>query len=295
MAMVAIAVLALEALLQLTALLAPRLIRAAPGKPGVAGAVKILVVGDSHAAGAGVPREQNLAAHLERMLAERHPHKTFRFVNLGLPGVNSPWVANRLERNIRLHDPDLVIAWVGVNDIWNATETDAWGTGSWALRVRRLLLRSKVYRLATVIWHTGGYDPAPREQMRSVTRREAKAPPAELARGLGFDLERMVRTARTHGVPILFMNYPVPYAVVNETIRRTAALLDVPVVDAVHDVRRATMDGHQQSTLLHFAAGPHPTGILYRYVAESTVPTVEALLDSRGVSLHTRRRTGRAG
>lgn len=285
-AMLAIALAALEVMLQLTALLAPTFIRAAPGKPVVPNAVTILVVGDSHAAGAGVPREENLPAHLERMLAERHPERAFRFINLGLPGVNSPWVANRLERNIRQYDPDLIIAWVGVNDIWNATETDAWGTGSWALRARRLLLRSKVYRLATVIWHTGGYDAEPGvEQVREASRHVAKPPPAELARGLSFDLERMVSTARAHRVPIIFMNYPVPYDVVNDTIGKTAATLEVPVVNAVNDVWRAKGDGHDQKSLLNFAAGPHPTGILYRYVAESTLPAVETLLRDEGLEL----------
>src|SRR4029453_4399733 len=173
--------------------------------------------------GAGVPRGDNLPAHLERMLAERHPGRAFRIVNLGLPGVNSPWVANRLERNIRLNNPDLILSWGGVNDIWDATETDAWGNGSWALAVRRLLLRSKVFRLATVIWHTRGYDADSRnKQIREASRYLAKPAEAELSRGLGFDLERMAAIAREYGVPIIFMNYPVPYAVVNDTIQRTA-------------------------------------------------------------------------
>jgi hypothetical protein len=278
--LLAVVVLSLEAILQVAALLAPTVIRAAaPARPGPADAVTILVVGDSHAAGAGVPRDDNLPSHLERMLVERHPGRTFRVVNLGLPGVNSPWVANRLERNIRLNDPDLIIAWVGVNDVWNATETDTWGNGSWGLAVRRLLLRSKLFRLVTVVWHTRGYDADSRsEQIREASRHQARPPDAELSRGLGFDLERMAATARDHGVPIIFVNYPVPYAVVNDTIRRTAGELRVPVIDSLQDVMRAKGDGHDQATLLTFAAGPHPTGLLYRYVAESTLPAVEELL-----------------
>jgi len=199
--MFAIALLSLEVILQVAALSAPAVIRAAtPSGPGPADAVTILVVGDSHAAGAGVPREDNLPSQLERLLAERHPDRAFRIVNMGLPGVNSPWVANRLERNIRLTNPDLIISWVGVNDIWNATETDAWGNGSWALAVRRLLLRSKVFRLATVIWHTRGYDADSRnKQIREASRYLAKPAEAELSRGLGFDLERMAAIARECG------------------------------------------------------------------------------------------------
>jgi len=46
-----------------------------------------------------------------------------------------------------------------------------------------------------------------------------------------------------------------------------------------------TGTGHSQAALLTFAAGPHPTGLLYRYVAESTVPHVEMLLRQAGVDL----------
>ena len=106
--MLAIALTFLEAILQGAALVAPLFIRAAAARPEPAGAIKILVVGDSHAAGAGVPKEENLPSQLERLLAQRHPDRTFRVFNLGLPGVNSPWVANRLERNIRAYDPDVV-------------------------------------------------------------------------------------------------------------------------------------------------------------------------------------------
>jgi len=280
LAIFAIVLLSLEVILQIAALSAPAVIRAATSsRPGPADAVTILVVGDSHAAGAGVPHDENLPSQLERMLEERHPDRAFRIVNLGLPGVNSPWVANRLERNIRLNNPDLIISWVGVNDIWNATETDAWGNGSWALAVRRLLLRSKVFRLATVIWHTRGYDADSRnKQIREASRYLAKPAEAELSRGLGFDLERMAAIAREYGVPIIFMNYPVPYAVVNDTIQRTAGELRVPVVDTLHDVARAKGEGHDPATLLTHVAGPHPTGLLYRYVAESTLPTVEDIL-----------------
>src|SRR4029079_2670949 len=93
-----------------------------------------------------------------------------------------------------------------------------------------------------------------------------------------LDLERMAAAARAYGVPIIFMNYPVPYAVVNETIQKSAAKLRVPVVDTINDVWRARGEGHDNAQLLTYAAGPHPTGLLYRYVAESTVPTVERLL-----------------
>ena len=120
-ALVGIALVLAEVLLRLATLLAP-----AMPPPGPPGGVTILVVGDSDAAGGGAAPEESLPAHLERMLAARHPGTTFRVVNAGVSGANSAWVANRLERNIGAYDPVLIIVWVGLNDIWNLTETEVW-------------------------------------------------------------------------------------------------------------------------------------------------------------------------
>jgi hypothetical protein len=62
----------------------------------------------------------------------------------------------------------------------------------------------------------------------------------------------------------------------------------VPVVRTDVDLQRATADGHERAALLTFAAGPHPTGLLYRYVAESAAPHVEMLLRQAGVDLQRR-------
>jgi hypothetical protein len=75
-----------------------------------------------------VPTDQRLSDHLQRMLAARHPERTFEVVNLGRAGVNSAYVANRLESDIAGYRPQLVIVWVGVNDLWNPLETEAWPT-----------------------------------------------------------------------------------------------------------------------------------------------------------------------
>jgi lysophospholipase L1-like esterase len=228
-----------------------------------------------------VPVDQRLSDHLERMLSARHPERAFEVMNLGRAGVNSAWVANRLQANLLAYRPQLVIVWVGVNDLWNTLETESWAISDPWLRLQRLLLRSKVYRLLTVIRSTGANDDA----------RERRGPPisgeqlAAVQKGLAFDLERMVRTSFALRIPILLMNYPVPYNVVNATIRTSGDGLGVPVVKTDVDLARAQRDGHPQAALLTFGAGPHPTGLLYRYVAESTLPHVEMLLRQAGVDL----------
>jgi len=271
----------LEAALQLTALVAPYVVRAGSPSDTRGDAITILVVGDSHAAGAGVPADQNLAGHLERLLAARHPGRAFRFVNVGRAGLNSAYVANRLESNALTHRPRLIIVWVGVNDLWNALETESWGAIGEGLGLRRILLHSKLYRLATVLWHTHDLDDTAEARRWSRTEKHDD----EIERGLAFDFERMARTAFALRTPILFVNYPVPYRLVNAAIDATGDRVGVPVLSTATDLLRARADGHSQQALLNFAAGPHPTGLLYRYVAESAVPQVEMALRQGGLDL----------
>jgi hypothetical protein len=85
-------------------------------------------------------------------------------------------------------------------------------------------------------------------------------------------------------IPIVFMLYPVPYPV-NHTIASVASRLGVPTVNTSRDAVRAGADGHDRAAIINAAAGPHPTGLLYRYIAQSTLPLVEKLLRERGIPL----------
>jgi hypothetical protein len=213
-----------------------------------AGGDTILVVGDSYAAGAGVARDQTLSAHLERMLAARHADRPIRVVNLGAPGLNSSYVADALERHIATYGPRLIIVWVGVRDLTAPADAEPWG-GALGRALRRLV---------------------------------GDRPPQSIAQGardLAADLDRIAATARRTSASLLLVNYPVPYFGLNEVIGRAGERLDIPVVESANDVWRALNDGHDRGELLTDFAGPHPTGLLYRYVAESSLPLIEAALD----------------
>src|SRR6187200_311215 len=97
------------------------------------------------------------------------------------------------------------------------------------------MLRSKVYRLLVVLWHTRRRDDAQATKRWPFSGDEL----AHAMRGLAFDLERMVRSAFALGTPILFVNYPVPYEGVNQTIQTSGARLGVPVVKTDNDLWRA--------------------------------------------------------
>ena len=283
-AIAGIALVLAEVLLQLAALVAPVLGRQAT-EPPAPGAVTILVVGDSHAAGGGAPPGESLPVHLERLLAARHPGTTFRVVNAGVSGANSAWVANRLERHVDAYHPAVIVVWVGLNDIWNLTETEVWPGGGFGIAVRRMLLHSRLYRLATVLWHTGALEADSGWTLqRQAGLRTGSLPPEDVRRGLTFDLTRMARMAFALRIPMLFMLYPLPYPIVNHTIASVATRLGVPTIQTSLDVARARDDGHDRAAIMSFAAGPHPTGLLYRYIAESTLPMLERLLRERGIS-----------
>ncbi len=234
-----------------------------------------------------MPKEESYPAQLEERLAGRHPGRIFQVVNLGIPGMNSSYLANRLERQTLQLRPQLIILWVGINNQWNVAETsEGPGTG-----LRRVLLHSRLFRLLSIAWYTRTghqYDPEEHggwfegELSPSSRRPEAEAVPADLAPGLAGDLARVVATARALDTPVVFLTYPMrKQRPLNRVIQQAAFELDVPVVDALRDLERAVADGHTIPTLIDTSQGPHPSGLLYGYIVDSLLPLVENALSLR--------------
>jgi hypothetical protein len=252
-------------------------------------AITILCVGDSHTYGLPLPREESYPAQLERRLSERHPDRRFQVVNLGIPGTNSGYVANRLERQLLQLRPRLVLVWVGINNSWNAVEAEGGGAAG---ALHRLLLRSRLYRLASIAWYTRTghqYDPAQHggwfegEESPS-RRREPDASEVDaLAPGLARDLARIVETSRALETPVALLAYPMrKQKPLNLVIERAAFESDVPVVDTIRALERGVARGHAIPALIDTSAGPHPTGLLYGYVVDELLPVVESALGLAG-------------
>jgi hypothetical protein len=256
-----------------------------------AGTVTILCVGDSHTYGLSLPPEQSYPAQLESRLSQRHPERVFQVVNLGIPGMNSGYLANRLERQMLQLRPQLVLVWVGINNQWNVAELEGGGS------LRGLLLHSRLYRLASLAWYTRTgyqYDPEQHggwfegEQPPSARRAPDAAETRELAPGLHRDLARISDIAQRLDSPVVFLTYPMrKQRPLNRVIERAGFEAGVPVLDGVRDFERAVARGHAIRSLIDLSAGPHPTGLLYGYLVESLVPVIEdvlALSDGRGLS-----------
>jgi lysophospholipase L1-like esterase len=81
------------------------------------GTFRVILIGDSIAMGTGVLYEETYAARLETELAVRFPDRTVEVLDMGLAGLNAPWIVKRFEQRGLRYDPDLVIYGYTLNDI----------------------------------------------------------------------------------------------------------------------------------------------------------------------------------
>jgi hypothetical protein len=266
------------------------------GSAEVGDAITILCVGDSHTYGLPLPPEESYPAQLEAALAERHPNRRFQVVNLGIPGLTSGFVANRLESQLFQLRPQLVMVWVGINNLWNVAEREsaARNGGTWDA-LRRGLLKLRLFRLASIAWFnaTGHqYDPEQRGGWYDGERSPSAVPPPgrtlrDHVPGLLADFERMAELTRAVDTPIVFVAYPMRGQMqINRVIEQAAGQVGAPLIDTTRDLARAARDGHGASDLIDHRAGPHPSRLLYAYIVESMLPEVERTLEAwHGIEL----------
>jgi lysophospholipase L1-like esterase len=308
--------LVIEVGLQLASLVArPLLARKSAGDVS-RDAITLLCVGDSHTYGARLPDEESYPSQLKVLLAERYPEWEFNVVNLGFSGVNSAFVANRLESRILQIRPQLAMVSAGANNIWNSLEAEAWATETRWDAVKRMLMRLKLFRLAAITsstqtkyhfepeeeegsrWHHENPEgrPIPHVSLLPVygitykkRKREEELRGDGLAHSIVFDMERIAALTQSYHIPVIWYNCPWPrhFPRVLQTIANTGARLGMPVLQAEKDYARALADGHTLRTLGNSrGVGLHPSGILYGYIVESMVPLVEeALREWHGIDL----------
>jgi lysophospholipase L1-like esterase len=294
----------LEIGLQVASYVLPRFLLRSDDERGEAPGLTILCVGDSHTFGAPLPSEDAYPAQLKERLNAAHGNQRFRVVNLGIPGQNSAMVANRLEKQINFYRPDLIIAWVGLNNSWNFNEFDPDRAEDPFIQWRQWLLRSKVLRMIVVSgfrevggrtthvevpqtdptrlggqqWDLGGEIveiPGLPTEKDSLTQDSIQAQRRS-------DYSRIIKMAKAYDVPLIFLTYPLEgfenHRATNMVIRREAERDGVSVVAASDALRRAIGEGYKVPDLVVNAVGPHPTRILYRYLVDELAPTVDRVL-----------------
>jgi hypothetical protein len=109
---------------------------------------------------------------------------------------------------------------------------------------------------------------------------------------LARDLATLADTAAAFDVPIVFISYPFELdREIDETIVAAAGKAGVPIVVSRRDWMRARRDGNPAESLFVHGMGPHPSGLLYRYVAETLASLLAPVIDgneSRATSKRTR-------
>jgi hypothetical protein len=264
---------------------------------------RVLCVGDSHAYGALVPREDTFPAHLQRFLDELEPG-AWSVVNLGVPGLSSTQVRHGLPLWLARYQPDVVVAWSGVNDSWNVSETGD-GPGGIAQSLERLALRSRVYRLLRVklhdlrlerdlardrqVWEVTQVEgPLTRQETWTVRRdgrierfvhqRESEdhyAEDAQVEARSESDYAAMVEIARAGGAALVFVEYPLDegaFAAANRAMRRVGERSGLPTIDSPRSLARIPPDQRR------WLWAAHPDATLYREIARDAVPIVREAL-----------------
>jgi hypothetical protein len=247
----------------------------------------VLCVGDSHTYGAPLPREDSYPTQLEERLARLDPGARWSVINRGIPGMNSAQVAADLEGWLQHDRPAFVVVWIGANNWWNREDPaglhGARDRGAW----RALLDQSRLYRVYLTFTAQASFSDwdAAASQVTQRSNRWLFGEPVDRKErfvNTVRDLSQIAGILARHGVPWLLVTYPQPeYRWQRSAAEQVALRAHVAMVHTAVDLERARREHpealpicpwpapERQTCLMVDAMGPHPTRLLYGYVAES--------------------------
>jgi lysophospholipase L1-like esterase len=263
------------------------------------GVYRIFAVGDSCTFGSGFWR-QTYPAIAAQILGAEAGSGRFEVINAGIEGYNSEFALDRIRTELLAYDPDMLILYLGWNDLMKIDPRNAGATGRY-LGVTRVLERSFLVK---------AYGKALFYYLRPLVMKPRVGPDPDATRELAAfvpvryraNLEMAVELLRKHGVvPVLvtlptvvtadmtledlerahvfFPYYPAGYGVdaflrlhgaYNEVIRKTAAKYGVPLVDL-----EAVLGGAVRHEL--FWDTMHPSEKGHRLIAEAIARTVRGV------------------
>ena len=279
-------------LLELSLQLASRFVGDRSGAWSAGATRRVLCVGDSHTYGALVRRDESFPAQLQRLLEQREPG-VWSILNLGVPGMSSTQVRNRLPVWLSRYQPDVVVAWSGVNDSWNVSEVDD-ARGGVALALEQMALRSRVYRLLRVklhdlalerdvargrrVWDVAKVEGALSLEETWTVKRDGRierithervaldtyAEDDEVEARAEADYAAMASIARAAGAVLVLVEYPLDagmFAAANRAMRRVGERLGVATVDSPASQARVPPEQHE------WLWAGHPNGPIYHEIA----------------------------
>jgi lysophospholipase L1-like esterase len=297
-------VLAALLLLELALQLASRFVADRSGTWAPGATRHVLCVGDSHTYGALVRRDDTFPAHLQRFLDAQQPG-VWSVLNLGVPGLSSTQLRNRMPLWLSRYQPDVVLAWSGANDAWNVSELDD-ASGGWRLALEQIALRSRVWRLLRVklhdlalerdvargrgVWDVSKVEGALSTQETWTVRRDGRierfthereaenvyADDAKVEARAEADYAAMAELARAAGTRLVLVEYPLDFglfAAANRAMRRVAKERGVATVDSPTSQARVPPEKRQ-----YLWAG-HPNGSIYREIARDAAAALRSAPD----------------
>jgi lysophospholipase L1-like esterase len=260
------------------------------------GVYRIFAVGDSCTFGSGFWRETYPAIMAQILDADAGSGR-FEVINAGIEGYNSEFALDRIRTELLAYHPDMVILYIGWNDLMKTDPRNAEATGRY-LRLARVLEGSFLVK---------AYGKALFYYLRPLVMKPRVGPDLHATRELAAfvpvryraNLEAAVEFLREHGVvPVLvtlppvvtadmtaeelerahvfFPYYSAGYGVdaflrlhgaYNEVIRKTATKYGVPLVDL-----EAVLSGAARREL--FWDTMHPSLKAHRLIAEAIARTV---------------------
>lgn len=236
-------------------------------------------------------------------------------INRGVPGMNSAQVRAAIEEWLSAYQPAFVAVWVGPNNLWNRAGGAPHQPNGGA--IERLLVKSRLYKILLTM-HTQRELNKPRQDVQAFAERVRRdslpwlgvtgRSAAEAESVTLEDLSAIAGSIQRHRIPFVFLTYPLvgsrvrsEYAWHSKAVQLTAARYGVTVIDTARDLLRAKA-AHADAQLICSwpppddrrclfvnAMGPHPTKLVYRFIAESVG---KRILDELGAAPAPERGTG---
>jgi lysophospholipase L1-like esterase len=254
--------------------------------------VRVLCIGDSHTFGTGVARDEAYPARLQHAFDELQPGR-YSVLNLGVPGMSTTQLKHRLPAYAARYNPEVLIVWAGINNLWNLAEIDD-PEATWRTWLTARLHALRIYRFVRVWQHARSLEAAAAQPpgVRGVERAFQRDATWTLGHGdateqirhqhgdvevsaalrrIRDDYAEMAQWAQSAGIRLYAIVYPhANIREVNDAIRAIAAERGIPLIDSQYGVDRVPFKWRK------FLWALHPNARMYEEIARDVASAVAA-------------------
>lgn len=110
---------------------------------------KIVFFGDSITEAA--VGSEGYIAQLKTSLQARHPNRKFELIGAGISGHKVPDLLGRVDRDVLQHDPDLVVIYIGINDVWHSQSNQGTPADKYLAGLSELVTKIKSHGAGVIL------------------------------------------------------------------------------------------------------------------------------------------------